>query len=1235
MPSLNELIGEEPEKKKPAPRVTLPESRPAEFTSAPPASLLSAHPLTGPPAPPTRIERFGERLVQDPLEMILSQLRYAGSFAPTELPARVNELYQGLGSAAEMAIDPAVRARALASSVPGAVDWLRKLQPGKIVEKYPVSTALTVLPLGMAAASKASSAARLKAATAVGEGAELVPAEERALSLLRGSPGARPAPRLGEIARYSNLDPEQAAVQESFAATAEANPQAIIDVYRREHGVMINPDLYKNASPAYRNAPPPVRRRLAAAVHETGSQLAKLDYEQRVQMPPAPGQENTVRLMAGGTGSGKTRTARTLANQGNPQIVYDASLSNHATAKKLIEQALEGGKNVQLIYVYRDPVESFLSKTGGVLTRSMGAEGRMPPIREHVASHLRAPDTMVRLLQEYGDNPRVDIKMFVNSETAGQSELTAEGLRKIASTINPETTNDVTRKITAGVDEALAEGRITPDVVDFAKSQLATSTQGLRPHLGADLGGDAAGVQQPGRGVPGLTPSSRLNQIHPDNIETLARIEQDPEYLRQLADLGGGRVVGHAETVMNALRQPPMTADELASWPARRAVNEVDVLRGGILRSRLWSDFQDALFKDRDYAHAAELEQQLLRIEPGWNNLTATPGRSLEIQKLLQMNNDLHRRIMELRERNVPFETARAQLDPLLAQLRQQAGTAKDPWRWNIIRRLENYATIAKLTSPVTHAVNTISNAMTYVSRGLEQTVGGLIVGGPEGKAIARTAWGTTQGFRDAARKAREAFWADPEAKLIETRKLRPLSEKFPALAPLQKGARPLNPYRWLSAADAFWKGAIHDATINSLATELAASEGLTGAAAARRIEYLRQNPLTSWKERAEAQALEYTFQENPDRALAGMQAIVDALPGGRLVVPFLKTPYNLVRYQVRRTPLGLLGERTRSQLVSKTARDRADAIGRLVVGTGLTAGALATAWSSEITGRPPKDPNEKAMWDAEGRRPWSIRVGNYWLSYNRFSPQGLYLGQVADIVQALKEGDEKRAESLYWATIATLGSQLKDHPFMQGLSSVLDALDDPARFSDRLVQGTVTGIIPNILRDVRQQVDPALRRPDSLREAIAYMIPGMQGQARERVDVLGRSMTAPQNRLARATKALSEGPSEPDYAEATRAFREASWAPTLPEPTLVVGSNRVTLEGEEATQFQREMGEATLRATLAVSRRPWWKTADMDRRADGLKDAVDQLRRPVRERWKRRYSDQLRPARTLEEVLR
>src|SRR5204862_1333511 len=113
------------------------------------------------------------------------------------------------------------------------------------------------------------------------------------------------------------------------------------------------------------------RAQWSAAVHEPSSALTKEIFRRELKEAPAAKERNQVVFTAGGAGVGKTTSIHQVAGLEQAvaaaQIVYDTTLSSLKSSLERVSQALQAGKAVSIVYVYRDPIDSFVA---GVLPRA-------------------------------------------------------------------------------------------------------------------------------------------------------------------------------------------------------------------------------------------------------------------------------------------------------------------------------------------------------------------------------------------------------------------------------------------------------------------------------------------------------------------------------------------------------------------------------------------------------------------------------------------------------------------------------------------------------------------------------------------------------------------------------------------------------------------------------------------------------------------------------------------------
>ena len=177
-----------------------------------------------------------------------------------------------------------------------------------------------------------------------------------------------------------------------------------------EGGKVLNTDLARELSDAYTK-----NRTLSASVHEPSSAFVKQLYAEKLAQPVTEG--SRVLFTAGGTGAGKTSSLAAYPDlRKNAEMIYDTNMNKLESARKKIDQALDAGRQIDLVYTYRDPVEALVE---GSLTRAMRMKkdlgsGRTVPLKEHIKTHTGSREVIGQLKEIYGDNPNVRIGIIDN-----------------------------------------------------------------------------------------------------------------------------------------------------------------------------------------------------------------------------------------------------------------------------------------------------------------------------------------------------------------------------------------------------------------------------------------------------------------------------------------------------------------------------------------------------------------------------------------------------------------------------------------------------------------------------------------------------------------------------------------------------------------------------------------------------------------------------------------------------
>ena len=455
----------------------------------------------------------------------------------------------------------------------------------------------------------------------------------------------------------------------------------------------------------------------------------------------------------------------------------------------------------------------------------------------------------------------------------------------------------------------------------------------------------------------------------------------------------------------------------------------------------------------------------------------------------------------------------------------------------------------SKLSAPMTHVKNTIGNTTAALAGPLEKSLAGVSQTGRAlfSKDMQRTrfigegpqhAVGLAMGIKDASRSflhTMKTGLSEFAGEKYSTGFINPVGGKIGTLIELPAG-------RLLKASDEFFKVLNKRGSLYSLAYRQAAKEKLRGEAFKSRMAELIANPTKELINKAQDEAVYRTFTKDLGKTGKSFQHLLHNTPGLKYIVPFFKTPVNVTKYGVERTPLGFLqllksenrlGGRV-DDIISKAYLGTATTFGGAGLGlkavydigagnvnrpasqpnaqslsmASLLTGGIAQAFAEgSITGGAPIDPDERKVFYASGKKPYAVLVGDTWYSY-AVEPLGTSLGLIADSLQLWdKISNEDAAAGISIA----VARNFTNKSFMQGLSNLFDAWGDPERHGQRLVNGIASGFVPfsSLGKAINNSLDPTLRNPENIGDAVSAVIPGMTSKIPPIYDIWGKKVTS------------------------------------------------------------------------------------------------------------------------------
>ena len=407
------------------------------------------------------------------------------------------------------------------------------------------------------------------------------------------------------------------------------------------------------------------------------------------------------------------------------------------------------------------------------------------------------------------------------------------------------------------------------------------------------------------------------------------------------------------------------------------------------------------------------------------------------------------------------------------------------------------------LSGPETHAVNILSTGLNTLARPLEQTLGSFAQGDMTGAIRGgKELYYLMSSITDSLKGAKLSFQIEdnivnPGAMIQDADRFQVRMEGDGNLANIVNafGTIIRLPSRFLLAEDEFFKQLNFRAYVKASAWEDGMRKGLQGADLQDHIqrqfdgtiEIINKNSMANVKdksvldlyEKAQQYAAETTFTADlPEGSLGGAIQGVARHPAGRIVFPFVRTPINIFKTQVRRTPgVNMLLQEYRQALKSTDPSVVAKAKGEMILGGSIWAIAGLTAYSindpmSElaITGGGPSDFNMLNQKRATGWQPYSFRFllkdenGNVrmgkdgkprykYVTFKRLDPWSSFLMMAADAAAITGSLSKQDRDDFGVAASVALGRNITNKTYLQGITELADLLGKPYKLESWLAR--------------------------------------------------------------------------------------------------------------------------------------------------------------------------------------
>lgn len=419
--------------------------------------------------------------------------------------------------------------------------------------------------------------------------------------------------------------------------------------------------------------------------------------------------------------------------------------------------------------------------------------------------------------------------------------------------------------------------------------------------------------------------------------------------------------------------------------------------------------------------------------------------------------------------------------------------SAKDVWFTTWMNGL--------LSSPVTHAKNIFGNTMFGLYQIPERMVASiysnklpdgvrnwkaLVPGSPEDKIAFDEALVMAQsvpaamkrGFEWASKAWKQNAPTDPYSKveMLRGTDIPPISSAAFGLEEDKLFSKALDfygkavtvPGRALMTEDDFFKGTLYQLELNALAIRRgqtvyrnALEEGLSDVDALARSEAHVTDILTNVPQDLDDAAMEFarrgTFTSKLPDGLDKLQEVFNH-PALKIIVPFFKTPTNIGLEVIERTPFAPLSSRWRNDMAQGgVLRDMAMA--KVTLGSSILATYATMASEGNISGSGPRRAADREALERTGWKPYSIKAGDQWISYNGLEPISALLAIAADYSEYAKyEPDATKVEEVFLGAMFSVFEYVGQQPWLQGVADIGSAVSraDDGKGKEALINGVI-----------------------------------------------------------------------------------------------------------------------------------------------------------------------------------
>jgi hypothetical protein len=340
------------------------------------------------------------------------------------------------------------------------------------------------------------------------------------------------------------------------------------------------------------------------------------------------------------------------------------------------------------------------------------------------------------------------------------------------------------------------------------------------------------------------------------------------------------------------------------------------------------------------------------------------------------------------------------------------------------------------------------------------------------------------------------------------------------------------------------------------------------------------------------------TFQSDPGKVANYISGAVSAIPGGTWMIPFIRTPANILTYQLEHLPV--VRSFSKNYRAAKDGGDElllAEMNGRQAIGVMAVAASAYMAANNLITGDKPdprKEPAEYQRWTDLNIKPRSLNFNSVYVPYNIVEPLSNIIAASANIARVMGTYglSEDFGERLSTALAITISGSFTEKSYFQGLANLAEVFTPENWTSAGATRAAVNAVnnqfpVSGFRRGVANTFDGNMREySNEFDRMLQNALPIYRNFAPAMISVMdGKPMKNPNGNIWNANIPFEVGIARKDEVVDMLAEIEFKWGDRLDK------FKNIPLTRDQKAIVRKAMFDFNVRGTLLNEmRKPYFK---------------------------------------------